>query len=78
MRLWLIGALVAGIVMATAALTLSIAGSSVLWDAMRAGQPPSVATAALLFGMVFILVGVGAAVRYLVGKMGDNRRGRRP
>lgn len=70
---WLLGMLAAAIVAGTVALVATVAGGANLLQQVLGRQPVTLTAAALLFGMVVIVVGAGAAVRYLIGVM---RRGR--
>ena len=74
---WLLGMLAAAIVVATVALVATVAGGADLLQQVRGRQPVTLAAAVLLFGMVVIVVGAGAAVRYLIDRM-KRVRARRP
>ena len=76
----LLAVLAAMIVVVTTALMISVVCSRSLWDGMRGALAPAPAlqAAAMLFGVVFIVVGAGAAVRYLMARIAELRRRRRP
>ena len=74
---WLLGMLAAAIMVATVARVATVAGGADLLQQVRGRQPGTLTAAVLLFGMVVIVVGAGAAVRYLIDRM-RRVRARRP
>ena len=74
---WLLGSLAAAIVVGTVALVATVADGADLLQQVRGRQPVTLPAAALLFGIVVIVVGPGAAVRYLIDVM-RRVRARRP
>ena len=73
MKQWLLGMLAAAIVEGAVALVATVAGGADVSQPALGRQPVTLTAAALLFGMVVIVVGAGAAVHYVIGVM---RRGR--
>ena len=73
MKQWLLGMLAAAIVVAAVALVATVSGGADVSQAALGRQPVTLTAAALLFGMVVVVVGAGAAVHYVIGVM---RRGR--
>ena len=72
---WLLCALAAAIVAGTVAVVATVAGGADLLQSVRGRQPVTLTAAALLFGIVVVVVGAGAAVRYLIDVMRRVRAG---
>lgn len=72
----LLGMLAAAIVVGTVALVATVAGGADLLQQLLGRQPATLTAAAVLFGMVVIVVGAGAAVRYVIDVMRRVRAGR--
>ena len=66
---WLLGMLAAAIAVGAVALVATVAGGADVLQQALGRQPVTLTAAALLFGMVVIVVGAGATVRYLIEVM---------